>query len=303
MAAFINVVLPILVVVGAGYFLQRKRPVPKEGLSTALLYLFGPALVFSAIVHNPLTLADFGAMGGFSALFIVLAWLVTALLGKALRWSPEVSTAVLLGVLLPNTGNFGASAALFAWGDDGFQKAIVFMAMQFAPASLVGIYACARTSRGGTGGFRTLLRQPILYAAIGAGLVRALGLGPDQIPGVILKPIDLLGEANVPVALVLLGMNLADMKLAAADRGPVMWGTVLKLVVIPALLAPFPALVGTEEFLTKILILQAATPTAVNAVVYASEFRVRPDLVSLLVVVTTIASIATVTVVLGLLGV
>ena len=299
--AFFNVVLPILLVVGTGYFLQRRRPVPKEALSTALLYLFGPALVFSAIVHNPLTLADFGAMGGFSALFIALAWLVAAGLGKLMGWNGSVATAVLLGVLLPNTGNFGASAALFAWGDDGFQKAIVFMAMQFAPASLVAIYACARGSA--AGGLKTLLAQPILYAAIGAGLVRALGIGADQIPGVILKPIDLLGEANVPVALVLLGMNLADMKLAAADRGPIVWGTLLKLIVVPALLAPFPALMGADPALAKILILQAATPTAVNAVVYASEFNVRPDLVSLLVVVTTLASVVTMTVVLGLLGV
>src|SRR5690606_22275323 len=109
-----------------------------------------------------------------------------------------------LSVVLPNTGNFGATAALFAWGDDGFQKAIVFMAIQFAPASLVGIYACARVSRGAKGGFKTLLTQPILYAALAAGLLRAAGLDADDIPGIVLKPIDLLGEANVPVALVLL---------------------------------------------------------------------------------------------------
>src|SRR5690606_21910500 len=135
---------------------------------------------------------------------------------------------------------------LFAWGEDGFQKAIVFMAMQFAPASLVAIYACARVSQGTAGGFKTLLAQPILYAAIGASLVRALGIGADELPGVVIKPIDLLGDANVPVALVLLGMNLADMKLTAADRGPIAWGTILKLIAVPALLAPFPALMGAD---------------------------------------------------------
>ena len=301
--AFFDVVLPILLVVGAGYLLQRKRPVRREALSTALLYLFGPALVFSAIVYNPLTLGDFWAMGGFAAAYIALAFGATLAAGKILGWSRPVATAVLLGVLLPNTGNFGASAALFAWGEDGFQKAIVFMAIQFAPASLVSIYACAIVKRGAAGGFKTLLSQPLLYAAIAAGLLKAFGIGPEQIPSVVLKPIDLLGEANVPVALVLLGMHLAEMKLAVADRVPVAWGTLLKLLLVPAALAPLPGLLGAGELLAKVIILQAATPTAVNAVVYASEFDVRPDLVSLLVVVSTLASIVTVTWVLSFLGV
>ncbi len=302
-SVFLSVVLPILVVVGAGYVLQLRRPVPREALSTALLYLFAPALVFSAMVHNPLTLSDLGAMGGFSATFMALTWIAVFALGKSFRWGRAVTTAVLLGVILPNTGNFGASAALFAWGDDGFQKAIVFMAIQFAPASLVAIYACARERRGTSGGFKTLLSQPILYAAVAAGIVRALGLQAEQIPGVILKPIDLLGDANIPVALVLLGMNLAEMKVAATDRGAIVWGTLLKLLAVPALLIPLPAMMGAEGTLANVLVLQAATPTAVNAVVYASEFDVRPDLVSLLVVVTTLGSIATMTALLAFLGV
>lgn len=242
-------------------------------------------------------------MGVFSAVFMALTWVAVITAGKLMRWERQVTTAVLLGVILPNTGNFGASAALFAWGEDGFQKAIVFMAIQFAPASLVAIYACARERQGASGGLKTLLTQPILYAALAAGVIRIMGLGADQIPDVVLKPIDLLGEANVPVALVLLGMNLAEMKLTSSDRSAIIWGTLLRLLAVPALLAPLPGFMGVEETLAKVLVLQAATPTAVNAVVYASEFDVRPDLVSLLVVVTTLGSVVTMTAILAFLGV
>ena len=117
-------------------------------LSALLMFLFVPALTFTAIISNPLTGREIGVIVLFALALTAVSWLLGALGGKWLKLDKQATAAVLTGSLLMNTGNYGASAALFAWGDDGFQMAIVFMAVHYIFAGPIAIYASARGTLG-----------------------------------------------------------------------------------------------------------------------------------------------------------
>ena len=301
--AFVSVVLPIFLVIASGYALQRWRPMDTRILSALLMYLFVPALTFSAIVDNPLAGREIGIMAVFALALTVVSWLLAALGGMWLKLDKRATAAVLAGSLLMNSGNYGASAALFAWGDDGFQMAIVFMAVHYIFAGPVAIYASARGTLGARESLRALVRQPLLYATVVAAAIRLAGWDASVLPGFLMRPIDLLGQANVPVALVLLGMHLAGMRLEARDLSALGLLGLARLVLPPLLLFPVLPWIGAQGLLRDVMLMQTAMPVAVSAVAFASEFDARPDLVGAGVITTTLASLVTVSILLQWLGV
>ena len=62
-------------------------------------------------------------------------------------------------------------------------------------------------------------------------------------------------------------------------------------------------LLNLDELSTKLAVMLSSMPTAVNVTILAIEFNVRPRLVSSVVVVSTAASVFTLTLILVLLGV
>lgn len=301
--AFVSVVLPIFLVIASGYALQRRRPMDTRILSALLMYLFVPALTFDAILNNPLTGSDIGVMVAFGVALTIVSWILAALGGRWLKLDKQAAAGVLAGSLLMNTGNYGASAALFAWGDDGFQMAIVFMAVHYIFAGPIAIYACARGTLGARESLRALIRQPLLYATLIAAAIRLAGWEASDLPSFVVRPIELIGQANVPVALVLLGMHLVGMRLKAEDYSALGLLGLSRLVLPPLLLLPLLPLIGAEGTLRDVLLMQSAMPVAVSAVAFASEFDARPDLVGAGVITTTLASLVTTSILLQLLGV
>lgn len=300
--AFFNVVLPIFLVILSGYVLQRQRSMDTRILSSLLMYLFVPALTFGAILNNPLSRADFGLLTTFAVALTILSWLLAALGSRVLKLDSRASAALTTGSLLMNTVNYGGSVALFAWGEAGFRTAIVFSAIHYVFAGPLAIYASARGTRDARESLHALLRQPLLYATASALVLRLLGWEASDLPGIIMKPVDLLGQANIPVALVLLGMHLAGMRLKAQDFSALALLGLVRLVIPPLVLWPVLTWIGADGVMRDVLLAQAAMPVAVTAVAFTSEFDARPDLVGASVITTTLASLVTVTILLELLG-
>ncbi len=89
-----------------------------------------------------------------------------------------------------NAGNMGIPLALFAFGQEGMQRAtLMFVMITFMQYSL-GIYIL-----NGRGNWMEIFRLPLIYAAI-AGL--AVNLGQIKIPELLLQPIIMLGQATIP---------------------------------------------------------------------------------------------------------
>ena len=150
---------------------------------------------------------------------------------------------------------------------------------------------------------------PRIVRTVGRGLVSnpmivsmALGLGWSStgwdLPQPVNEFVGILGAAATPGALFAIGASLSG---KSAERLSVAgWLSICKLVLHPALVAVAALVVfPVEPFAAAVMISAAALPVAGNVYILAQHYGVAPQRVSAAILVSTAASIVTVTLVIG----
>jgi predicted permease len=130
----------------------------------------------------------------------------------------------------------------------------------------------------GTGSWRRALNVPF-FAVLGAIVLNLLHAG-EWLPGFVLATLGFLGNAALPLCVLLTGVSLAD---AVAERGltkdarVTIAGCVVRVGILPVLillatkgLSLWPAF-PTE--LKQVLVVQAAMPSALLPVILARHYR------------------------------
>lgn len=230
-AAFTNAVLPILAVAVAGYLLAHATDIDVDPINTLGLYVLVPALAFHSIATT-----DFGggaiaklAIGvvGYSLLMIAIAWGVGRISGE----SGPLLGALMLAAAFPNSGFVGIPLSEFAFGITGRTTAVLFLTIQNLLVYTVGVYVASRgTGRGAGDAAREVFRLPLLYAVIAAVAARVLGVAPAA-DTAFMSTVGMVGDAAVPVMLLVLGLQLADTDIGAVRESAT--PTLLKLAVAP----------------------------------------------------------------------
>lgn len=305
-SVFAQVLLPILVVVASGYLLQRRLELDLQSVNRLSLYLLSPALIFSSLVQSRIEVTETLRIGAFMTLFVITIGAVTWLVAVLLQLDTIDRAALMLCVMFMNAGNYGLPAARFAFGQDGFDRAVLFFVVQAILAQTLAIYIAGAGHGDRRGGLVQLLRMPQIYAVLGALAVRFGGLRLDPVGEGILndmfRGVALVGDAAVPLLLIILGLQLAET--GRISEGPkVALATVLRLGLSVPLAVGLSYLLNLDELSTKLAVMLSSMPTAVNVTILAIEFNLRPRFVSSAVVVSTAASVFTLTLILVLLGV
>ncbi|RME45963.1 MAG: AEC family transporter [Chloroflexi bacterium] len=297
-AVLIDVILPVFVIIGVGALTGRWLGLNVQTLSRSVLYIFGPALVFRSLLTTELSAQDAGQIVAFylvtSVVMGVIAWGMT----RALRFDAVQSNAFLLTTLLINTGNYGLPVNLFAFGNPGLERAIIFFATASVLTNTVGIYIAARGHAEPRQALRNVFRLPLIYAVAVALVLRVAGI--TSLPHVLFRPIDLLADAAVPVLLLALGIELSrttfDRELWAVGLA-----TAMRLVVAAVVAGVIATLMGLQGLTRQVCIVEASMPTAVMSVVLAVEFDTRPRFVTSVVFISTLASLVTLTILLSVI--
>lgn len=306
----LEVLLPIAAVAAVGFGLRRAMPLDQATLNRVVIYGLSPALIFASLVR-----ADLSGDGALRmlALSVGLVLLLGALIAAAampLGMRRADLSALLLTSLFMNSGNYGLPAARFAFGEEGFTQALFFFVAQSIMAQTLGVAVAATGgAQAGTGLLREVarrvLRMPQVYAVIAALLVRASGFDPAAAEGIgagLFKGLALLGDATLPMMLVILGMQLGagvtieQPRLVATASG-------LRLLLSPLLAYGLGLALGLSGVSLAVGVMLAGMPTAVNTTILALEFNSRPGVVVSTVVATSFASLLTLTALLTFVGV
>ncbi|MBC7237657.1 MAG: AEC family transporter [Chloroflexi bacterium] len=301
MTVFINIfannVLPVFLVMAVGLFLDRKLQVDKRHLARIALYVLTPALIFSRIVQSLVDPAAFGQMLVFVVAFTLIMCALGLLIGRLLGWSSREIDALVLSVAFLNAGNFGLSVVLFTYGDEGLQLATVFFVGSNFTANTLSAFFAARSNHGARGALLKTLRLPGLWAFLLALAVRLMAI---PVPNLVLRPLMTLGNAYVPVMLMLLGLQLSQTRLGH-QYGKVALGVGLRLVVGALAALGLAPLMGLEGLARQVGVLEASMPTAVNSSLMAIEFDANAEYVSSCILVSTLFSSVTLTLLIAFL--
>lgn len=296
---FLEVILPVLAIASLGGIVGQRVGLPVKPLSALVFNVFSPALIF----HNLSTInlaagTAFRLVAVVLAVFIVLT-VASLVLSKALHHDRQTTAAITLCAAVANSGNMGLPMAQLAFGDEGFRFALVTFVVTSLLTFSAGIVIA---SMAGHASIRRSLAAPIKVPALwaaAAGL--AVHLSGWTLPKSVDSVASTLGAASIPLMLVVLGLQVissTDRRLVGSDMTI---AVVLRLIGGPVVAWGATALIGMDGVPQRTLILIAGMPTAVMASVIAMGYDAKPALVSRVVVSSTLASIASLTVLLSLL--
>ena len=291
---FVQIILPVFLIVLAGFTLEKTAALDFRTLSTSSLYLFAPSLVFSALMKQEISFPLVGRLGLFMLLYTALLLALSVGIGRLLRLDRETRSALHLTTTMMNCGNFGLPLTWFAFGQAGLDVSIITFVLFNIPLSTLAIILAQGSGASLSQAVANTLKIPIFHAVAAAFLCQAAGL---HLPAFLLRPLDLLGQAAIPIMLVLLGMQLARTRLQRGV-GFLALTAVLRLAVAPLVALALAWPLGITGLTRSVLVLQTSTPAAVLPLLYALRFGTRPDLVAGAIFVTTLLSAGSLTVLL-----
>ncbi len=302
--AFIQVLLPIVVVVSVGYILKRCLPIDTRSLNRVSMYALSPALIFINIINIQIPGVEVLRISLTSVAVCVGSGVIAYLVARWMRQDAKSTSALLLVTMFMNSGNYGLPTAQFAFGDAGLQRALLYFIAQAMMAQTLTIAIAQAGNSDWKNGLWQVLRMPPIYAVVAGLVLRWLGVSLDtpNAVGSVLTGVAMIAQATLPFLLMLLGMQLAQ-STAIDDRRLTTAGVVIRLLISPLLAWGVARLLQLDALATNVVIIQASMPTAVNMVLYSLEFDARPQFVAGTVVITTVLSVLTLTVLLTVMGV
>ncbi len=279
-------ILPILLVAGFGFILRRKTQVDKQTLTRLTFYIFSPALLFSSLVSSPLPLIELTQIGGFAVAQNVVMGLVGLVFGRIFQFNRKQTIILIAAAMFSNNGNYGLALNELRYGADGLSAAIPYYVVEGIFLWTVGVIIFSLGSKSWREALIGLLRLPTLYAVIGAIVVKFSGL---TIPAALESSITIAGRGAIPVMLIILGMQIADINRIDSVK------IALPAIAMRLLIAPIVAylllrLFGMSGLNYNVSLLQASMPVAVASIVLATEYDLMPKAMTTTVVLTTLIS-------------
>lgn len=314
---FGNAILPVLAIGAVGFLLGRLTGIEVGGLNTVAVYVLAPALVFHSIVTTGLTGETLLTVGLGVAAFTVTMTVVAEGIGRALGEREPLLSAFVLACVFSNSGNYGLPLSAFAFGTTGRSTAAIFMTAQSVLIYTLGAYVAARSSgEDGLAGARRVLTIPLVYAVLAAVAVRWLSLAPPE-GGTVMSTVGMVGDAAIPIMLLILGVELANTDYGAALSRvgrPVAVKTFLAPVVglgvalVLSTVGPLGLSFG-DPAVARTFVLETSTPTAVTPLILLIEFGddtavggvSAAEYVSTTVLVAAVVSVPVLTVLISLL--
>ena len=287
------IVLPAFLIFGAGFIGQKLLKLDIKSISTMSLYLMLPFLTFDTFYSNELNIEYF-YMFLFTCLLAIIMIILTVIFGLFIKADKTQMSAMLLGTIFPNSGNYGAPVAMFAFGAIGFQYAVIFMVIHAFLINTVGIFIASYGSEKTTSfkdSLMSVLKMPVLYGFLFGVLFQLLHI---ELPSTIQDGISLVGSASIPTVMLILGMQLAEIKPQKFELKYVNTVTIFRMIISPLLAVVLVNFMPVNDMIKNIYILLAAMPIAANTTLLAVQFNVKPDLTSFTTLVTTLLSLVTI---------
>jgi len=286
--SLVQTVIPIFSIILVGYAIGKYKKVDIQAFVDLIVYIAGPCLIFASISRSDINLTDFTTIAGAALAIILIMALATSLIFKLTNSDKK---GLYLPMVFGNTSYLGYPVALFAFGMDGLSRAVVYDMMNSLVVFSLGIYIVHHKNE-----LQEAFKVPLLYAVV-IGLV--VNLLQIPVPDLVFTPIELIGMITIPLALLVLGYKLTEIKISAAKIAilasvfRIGGGVLVALAIIN--------LLSIDGLVKDIIVLQAAMPSAVMAMILAAKYNRDASLVASVVLITTVLSMISIPIILYVL--
>ncbi len=292
--------------IAVGVFARRLGCLSREadaGLLKLVLWALLPSLIFSSVRDNPAiretsNLLWPAALGmvvigtGFAAGAIVarLSPRVTGLDTAARRRTFAICVGFINFTFVP----IPLVKTLF----DDRTLGVLFLHNVGAAltAYAIGVVVLAGHGRGW---WKALLNGPMLATLVGVG-VNLLGLA-ERVPSMVVAATDSLGQAAIPMALLVVGATLADEHrsgnagfVGSSGMKITAWAILLRLGLLPMVTLLLAITLPVSIELQRVLVVMAAMPSATVPILLARHYGAAPGVAVKVALGTSVLSLATI---------
>jgi len=310
MFAILNVIIPVFAIIGLGYLAVRFKLYPSEGVRGLVAFVNNfatPCLLFLAMLTS-----DFGSAFNWSiigpfyvgSLFSLVAGSIIAV--KFFGNRPGESVSSGFAAMFTNTVLIGIPIVQRAYGGEALPLVFSIIAFHAPMLITIGMLVMELVRRNGAPLHRALgvaalriVQNPLLWGVALGLLGNIYGLELPE-PGTAF--FTMMSAAVLPAALFGLGGALNEYRLA--DNWPqALAMSTLKLIIHPTIawVLMVPVL-HVDPQLARYGVLLAAMPTGINAYVFATYYNRAVNVATNTVLISTVASVVTVSVWLYLLS-
>jgi predicted permease len=286
LSIFTDDILPIFVIAGIGFILARHFDASVKTLSTVAFNALSPCLVFNQLATSKIGGVQFGQMVLFCVLVTAAMGIAARLTAVPLRLDRPTLVAFLLVVMFSNSGNYALPVVLFAFGREALAYASVYFVASATLVYTAGVFLAASGRRSLRRALVGIVRVPAVYGVAAAMLVVASRI---EVPLAVMRPVQLLSDAALPVMILVLGMQLER---AHAPKHPMALAVavVLSLVVAPILAIGLGSWIGLTGPARQAAVVEASMPAAVITTILSLEYDLDPSFATSAVFVTTLLS-------------
>lgn len=294
LSVIIEQIFTLSLIAAAGYIAFKTKIINAEGnkaISRLVIYLTLPALILASVADVPQSITK-------NSVFLLLgaSFFTYALLGAISFAVPRVLKAgrrdygvYAFMTIFGNVGFMGFPVLSALFGDNAIFLAAIFNLPMNLLCFSVGILLIAPK---GTKLHITTLLNPTVIASLAALLLYLL---PFSLPAVLNDGLALIGNATIPLAMILIGSSLAQLPFREVWNIPKLY----LLSLIKLILCPLIVYLVLRWFINDALLLGIATvltamPVATNATMLCIEYGGNELLASRGVFISTILSLLTI---------
>ncbi|MDD4939119.1 MAG: AEC family transporter [Candidatus Omnitrophica bacterium] len=281
-----------------GYFLIRKKILAEEGLnalSELVIDVTLPLMIFSQLIKDfSFSLYPDWWIFPLISIAVTVTGLIVGFAFMGFIGGGQKKLQFLNLVAFQNSGYLPIPLVAAFLAPDKLSAMFIYIFLFLLGFNLVmfsvGLYILSY-AKNGKFKMMTLLNPPV-FATLASLALIFLGLN-KFIPETVLSPMRMMGNCTVPLAMLVVGANLAMIRLRDIDAKAMLLLASAKLIILPALGLLFITKFRIPELIGLLIILQLAVPSATNLSVIIRSYKKEDLLISQGVFVTHLGSIVT----------
>ncbi|MHB1864625.1 MAG: AEC family transporter [Candidatus Saccharimonadales bacterium] len=288
LTTLLDKIYPLYLIVFAGYLAGKFLKVDRTTVSSLLIYVIAPVVVFNGVSTAP---------HENSYLLLPIIFLITGCLLSLIFYEVggifwKTSERNLLSFIAGtgNTGYFGIPLILALYGQAGLSIAVFSTLGVIVYESTRGYYVIAKSNATTKEALYKVLRLPVIYAFVLGIIFNRLDV---HFGTSLTSAFTYFNGAYTVFGMMILGIGLAAVTRATFDKTFTVTSFIAKFLAFPIVMGLLTYLDATKLHLFdsevhKIVMILTIVPMATNTVTYATQLKAHPEKAAFTVFLSTL---------------
>ena len=288
-----DVVLIILTLIMVGYISKVLNILNEKHakiLNSIVIYFAMPSTIFLTIMKNVSSnqILNFLKLPLIICISFVLVGVLSYLLGKYIfKLDDKKLGGLILVSMLGNTGFLGYPVVLGMFGEEGLARAIFCDLGSVFATMLLGTYVGIRFGKSKN---KSVLKEMIKFPPLLTGILSIVliifNFKLSYLPNFLLKSLNYLSSATVPLIMMSLGLSLSPKSL----KFGIFWGLIASLfrfIVSPTFAFSLSEIINIKGLDRNVLLVESSMPSAMMSLVLGTLYELDVKLIASSIFITT----------------